>query len=216
MVTSSTSADAPVRRRNPQLTREEILDVAIREFSRQGFSGARVDEIAAQTRTTKRMIYYYFGGKEQLYIAVLERAYSILRDAEARLNVDHLDPVAAIRRLAQLTLDHHEAHPDFIRLVAIENIHHAEHMAKSEMLRGMKSPVVSATARTLERGYRAGVFSRQVDAVDLHMMISAFCFFRVANRDTFRVAFGCDLLDPATHEHHRQMLGDLVVSYLTS
>jgi hypothetical protein len=76
--------------------------------------------------------------------------------------------------------------------------------------------VVSATARTLERGYRAGVFSRQVDAVDLHMMISAFCFFRVANRDTFRVAFGCDLLDPATHEHHRQMLGDLVVSYLTS
>jgi AcrR family transcriptional regulator len=216
MVTTSPSADAPTRRRNPELTREEILDVAVREFSRQGFSGARVDEIAAQTRTTKRMIYYYFGGKEQLYIAALERAYTILRDAEARLDVDDLDPVTAIRRLAQMTLDHHEAHPDFIRLVAIENIHQAEHIAKSEILRGMKSPVVTATARTLERGYRDGVFRRRVDAIDLHMMISAFCFFRVANRHTFRIAFGYDLIDPARHEHDRKMLGDMVVSYLTT
>jgi AcrR family transcriptional regulator len=82
MVTTSPSAEAPMRRRNPELTREEILDVAVREFSRQGFSGARVDEIAAQTRTTKRMIYYYFGGKEQLYIAALEQAYATDRAAE--------------------------------------------------------------------------------------------------------------------------------------
>jgi AcrR family transcriptional regulator len=216
MVTTSPSAEAPTRRRNPELTREEILDVAVREFSRQGYSGARVDEIAAQTRTTKRMIYYYFGGKEQLYIAALERAYTVLRDAEARLDVDDLDPVTAIRRLAQMTLDHHEAHPDFIRLVAIENIHQAEHIAKSEILRGMKSPVVTATARTLERGYRDGVFRRRVDAVDLHMMISAFCFFRVANRHTFHIAFGRDMVDPAVHEHHRKVLGDMVVSYLTT
>jgi AcrR family transcriptional regulator len=216
MVTTPTSAEAPSRRRNAELTREEILDVAVREFSRQGFSGARVDEIAAQTSTTKRMIYYYFGGKEQLYIAALERAYSVLRDAEAQLNVDDLDPVDAIRRLAQMTLDYHEAHPDFIRLVAIENIHHGEHIAKSEVLRAMGSPVVTATARTLERGYRDGVFRRQADAIDLHMMISAFCFFRVANRHTFRIAVGRDLMDPASHEHHRKMLGDMVVSYLTT
>jgi AcrR family transcriptional regulator len=216
MVTTSPSAEVPIRRRNAELTREEILDVAVREFSRQGFSGARVDEIAAQTRTTKRMIYYYFGGKEQLYIAALERAYSVLRDAEAQLDVDDLDPVDAIRRLAEMTLDYHEAHPDFIRLVAIENIHRAEYIAKSEILRGKKSPVVAATARTLDRGYRAGVFRRTVDPVDLHMMISAFCFFRVANRYTFRIAFGGDMADPANHEHHRKMLGDMVVSYLTT
>jgi AcrR family transcriptional regulator len=215
MVARPDSAEVPTRRRNPDLTREEILDVAVREFARQGFAGARVDEIAAQTRTTKRMIYYYFGGKEQLYIAALERVYSLFRDAEAQLDVDHLDPVAAIRQLAQLTLDHHEAHPDFIRLVAIENIHLAEHISKSEILRPMNTSVITATARILERGYAAGVFHRQIDPVDLHMMISAFCFFRVANQHTFRAAFDRDLVGPATHERHRAILGDMVVSYLT-
>ena len=110
------------RQRDPERTRREILDVAVREFARHGYSGARVDEIAARTRTTKRMIYYYFGGKEQLYIAALEHAYSEVRNAERRLDVEHLDPLAAIRRIAELTLDHHESHPDFISLVANENI----------------------------------------------------------------------------------------------
>src|SRR5580692_84902 len=117
------------RQRDPERTKLEILAVATQEFADRGFAGARVDEIAAQTRTTKRMIYYYFGGKEQLFIAALERVYSLFRDVEARLDVDHLDPVAAIRQLAQLTLDHHAAHPDFIRLVAIENIHRAENIS---------------------------------------------------------------------------------------
>ena len=106
------------RQRDPERTRQEILDVALAEFARNGYSGARVDEIAARTRTTKRMIYYYFTSKEQLYIAVLERAYSTARDAERQLDVDHLEPVSAIRTLAELTFDHHESHPDFISLVA--------------------------------------------------------------------------------------------------
>ena len=89
-----------------------------REFADRGFAGARVDEIAERTRTTKRMIYYYFGSKEQLFVAVLERAYAEIRAAEQTIDVDHLDPVAAIRRLAELTFDHHESHPDFIRLVS--------------------------------------------------------------------------------------------------
>src|SRR5438045_6436750 len=97
--TSRPDAAAPERQRDKERTRQEILDVAIREFARNGYSGARVDEIAARTRTTKRMIYYYFGGKEQLYIAALEQAYSTARDAERQLDVEHLDPVAAIRRL---------------------------------------------------------------------------------------------------------------------
>src|SRR6185295_17030755 len=103
------------RRRDAERTRGEILDVATHEFAERGYAGARVDEIAAQTRTTKRMIYYYFGGKEQLYVAVLEAAYSRIRSAEREAEVDHLEPRAAIRRLAELTFDHHEANPDFIR-----------------------------------------------------------------------------------------------------
>ena len=114
--------------------------MATREFADHGYAGARVDEIAAQTRTTKRMIYYYFGGKEQLFVAVLKQAYAAIRRAEQTIDVDHLRPTAAIRRLAELTFDHHESHPDFIRLVSIENIARAEHMAKSASIQRAEQP----------------------------------------------------------------------------
>src|SRR4051794_30577565 len=163
----------PLRRRDRVRTRQEILDVATREFADRGYAGARVDEIAARTQTTKRMIYYYFGGKEQLYVEVLERAYATARDAERAVDVDHLDPVAAIRRLAELTFDHHESHPDFIRLVSIENIHRAEHMAKSERLANLNMRAIERIEAILDRGHADGVFRREADPVDLHAMISA-------------------------------------------
>ena len=115
----------PERTRDSARTRTEILDVATSEFAAHGYAGSRVDEIAALTRTTKRMIYYHFGGKTQLYIAVLERAYTRIRAAEREVKVDDLDPVEALRRVAEVTFDHHGAHPEFIRLVSIENIHNA-------------------------------------------------------------------------------------------
>lgn len=215
MVARPDSAEVPTRRRNPDLTREEILDVAVREFARNGLAGARVDEIAAQTRTTKRMIYYYFGGKEKLYIAVLERAYAQARAAEQEVDVDHLDPVTAIRQLAELTFDHHQSHPDFIRLVSIENVHQAQFMAKSPALAKLNTTAVTMTSRILDKGYAEGVFRRQADPLDLHLIISSFCFFRAANRYTWRAIFGRDPLDSALRERYRQMVGDLVVSYLT-
>jgi len=216
MTQTSRPAGAPERQRDKERTRQEILDVAIREFARNGYSGARVDEIAARTRTTKRMIYYYFGGKEQLYIAALEQAYSTARDAERQLDVEHLDPVAAIRRLAELTFDHHESHPDFISLVATENIHRAEFIAKSKTLSELNTPAVSVLARILERGRASGVFTREVAAIDVHMLISAYCFFRMSNRYTFGAIFGLDMLDPERRDQYRTMVGDMIVSYLTT
>ncbi|HEX6519301.1 MAG TPA: TetR/AcrR family transcriptional regulator [Streptosporangiaceae bacterium] len=201
--------------RDPERTRQDILRVAIGEFARSGYSGARVDEIAAKTRTTKRMIYYYFGSKEQLYIAVLEHVYSVAREAERFLDVDHLDPVAAVRRLAELTFDHHESHPDFIKIVTAENVNDAEFIAKAASLADLNTPAVSVAAQILERGYASGVFHRKVDAIDLHLMVSAFCFFRMSNRHTFGALFGRDMLDPGRRDHYRQMIGDLIVSYLT-
>jgi AcrR family transcriptional regulator len=209
-------SSVPERQRDAERTQREILDVATAEFADRGFAGARVDEIAARTRTTKRMIYYYFGSKERLFVAVLERAYAHIRAAEQTIEVDHLDPVAAIRRLAELTFDHHESHPDFIRLVSIENIHRAEHIAGRSDFAGQNSPAIDLIERILERGRGDGSFTRAVDAVDLHMMISAFCVFRVANRHTFGAIFDRDLLDPALRERYRGMLGDMVVEYLTS
>jgi AcrR family transcriptional regulator len=213
------AADAavPERQRDAVRTRREILEVATSEFADRGFAGARVDEIAARTRTTKRMIYYYFSSKEQLYVAVLEQAYATIRAAEREVDVDHLDPRAAIRRLAELTFDHHESHPDFIRLVSIENIHRAEHIAKFSSFAVVNSPAIELIARILERGWAENAFRRRdVDAVDVHMLISAFCFFRVANRHTFGTIFDRDLTAPGLREHYRRMLGDMVVEYLSA
>ncbi|MBP2325924.1 AcrR family transcriptional regulator [Kibdelosporangium banguiense] len=206
----------PDRGRDPDRTRADILDVATAEFADKGYAGARVDEIAARTSTTKRMIYYYFGNKEQLYIAVLERAYTGIRTLEQNLDVEHLDPVDAIRQLAELTFDHHESHPDFVRLVSIENIHRAEHIAQSSVLTGLANPALDVLARILERGRRAGIFRDDVDPLDVHMVISAFCVFRTANRHTFNAIFKRDMLDPDTRDHYRRMLGDLVVAHLTT
>lgn len=210
-------SDAPAgRTRDADRTRAEILDVATAEFAQLGYTGARVDEIAAKTSTTKRMIYYYFGSKEQLFIAALERAYAGIRSLEQELDVDHLDPAEAIRQLAELTFDHHEAHPDFIRLVSIENIHHAEHIAKSDVLSRLANPALDVLGRILERGVVAGQFRDDADALDVHMLISSYCVFRIANRYTFDAIFGRDLLDPKRREQLRRMLGDLLLAYLNS
>jgi AcrR family transcriptional regulator len=207
-------AAAPARRRDAERTRNEILEVATREFAAHGYAGARIDDMAERMRTTKRMIYYYFGGKEQLYIAVLERAYTAIRQAERQVDVDGLDPRTAVRRIAELTFDHHESHPEFIRLVSIENIHRARHMARSRAIAELGSPAIDLLAGILDRGRGEGLFRDDVDAVDVHMMISAFCVFRVANRHTFGTLFDRDLADPALRDHYRAMVGDMVVGYL--
>jgi AcrR family transcriptional regulator len=207
-------ATAPERQRDAVRTRAEILDAATREFAEHGYAGARVDVIATKTRTTKRMLYYYFESKTGLYTAVLERAYAGIREREQELDVEGLDPAAAIRRLAELTFDHHESHPDFIRLVMIENIHRAEHLAGSEAITNLSMPAIEIIGRILERGRAEGVFRREVDAVDVHMMISSFCIFRVANRHTFGALFGRDLMAAELRERYRRMLGDMVVDYL--
>jgi len=130
--------------------------------------------------------------------------------------VDHLDPVAAIRRLAETTFDHHESHPDFIKLVSIENIHRGEHIVRSGGMVNVNSPVIDLITKILERGNAEGLFCRHPDAMDVHMMISAFCFFRVANRHTFGAIFGRDLTGPDLRERYRTMVGDMIVAYLTS
>ncbi|MEJ8280154.1 TetR/AcrR family transcriptional regulator [Pseudonocardia spirodelae] len=205
-----------VRQRDAERTRAEILDEATAEFADRGLAGARVDEIAARTRTTKRMLYYYFGSKQGLYLAVLERAYTGIRSLERELDVSGLNPASAVRAVAELTFDHHEAHPDFIRLVAIENIHHAEHLRSSPLREGLAGPAVGVLESILARGRAAGLFRDDVDALDVHVLISSFCVFRVANRHTVAAIFGRDLLDPARRAHYRRMVGDLVVEYLTA
>ncbi|XVU29598.1 TetR/AcrR family transcriptional regulator [Actinoplanes sp. CA-054009] len=212
-----TAESAPKERvRDAERTRAEIIEVATHEFADQGYAGARVDEIAAKTRTTKRMIYYYFGGKEGLYLAVLEGAYRRIRALEQELDVEHLEPVEALRRLAEMTFDHHEQHPDFVRLVAIENIHYAKHLSSSSSREVLAAPALEVLSRIMERGRAAGLFRDDLDALDVHMIISAFCVFRGANRYTFNAIFDRDLFAPDLRDHLRGMIGDLVVAHVTA
>jgi AcrR family transcriptional regulator len=201
--------------RDAERTRLELLAVATEVFAAEGFSGARVDVIAERTRTTKRMIYYYFGGKEGLYRAVLEDAYRGIRQAEQTLDVDDDDPLHAIRRLAELTFDHHVSHQDFIRLVAVENIHRGEHITQLPALRDLSQPAVGVLERVLARGREAGVFRRDVDALQVHLLISSYCVFQIANRHTFGYLFGVDFADPQQRARMRATLGDVVVGWLT-
>ncbi len=202
------------RRLDPERTRQAILDAAREAFAEHGLAGARVDAIAARTGTAKRMIYYYFGSKEGLYLAVLEQAYADIRDSEGQLNVDRSPPEEAIRRLIAFTFDYDEAHPDFIRLVSNENMHHARYMARSDAIRDLNRGVIELLRRVLERGQREGVFRADIDPVDVHLLISSFCFFRVANRHTFGMLFERDLCAPATRAGHKALLTEVVLRVL--
>ena len=211
-----TTESRPELQRDAERTRAELLAVATEVFAESGYSGARVDDIAERTRTTKRMIYYYFGGKEQLYMAVLENAYRGIREAEQRLQVDHVDPVVAMRRLAELTFDHHLDHQAFIRLVSIENIHRGQFISRLDSLRALSQPATSLLDQILASGHAQGVFRDDVDALDVHMVISAYCVFQVANRYTFGFLFGVDFTEVAQRAHLRRMIGDVVVGWLTA
>lgn len=204
------------RKNDPDATKENILETATEEFVDAGFSGARVDAIAEKTKTSKRMLYYYFGSKEGLYLAVLERAYAKIRSLESRLHLENLAPEEAMRSLISNTFDHDDSNPDFVQLVSIENIHRAEHLKNSDVLRRTNSGVIDIIAAILERGDTAGVFKRRVDPIDLHQMISAACFFRVSNRHTFGAIFNRDLMSADLKSRHRQMIADMIIAYLKS
>jgi len=201
--------------RDAERTRAEVLAVATEVFAESGYSGARVDEIAQRTRTTKRMIYYYFGSKEGLYLAVLERVYAQIRRVERGIRIDELSADEALRKIAEATYDHHTTHEAFIQLVSIENIHRAEHLRQSETILRENVTAITLLEEVIARGVRDGIFRRDVDAVDVHMVISAYACFHVANRHTFAAIFDRDMLAPALQDSHRRLIGDMVVAMMT-
>jgi len=192
----------------------DILEVATAEFADKGLAGARIDEIAAATRTSKRMIYYHFESKEALYIAVLEAAYRRIRAIEAELHLEDLAPEDALRKLVAFTFDYQHDNEPFIRLVMNENMHRGEYLARSSIIQDLNVPAIDAVSRVYQRGLDAGVFRRDVDPIDLHMSISALCFFNVANRYTFSLIFKRDLTSPAALRARRDSVVEMVVRYL--
>jgi AcrR family transcriptional regulator len=209
-----TEAPRKSRKNNPEKTRENILQAAITEFVQQGLAGARVDAIAERTQTSKRMIYYYFGSKEQLYVEVLEKLYGDIRRTESSLHLAELAPEVGIRRVVEFTFDHHDNHVDFVRIVCNENMHKGEYIKQSNAIRAMNKTVLVALDEVLARGIASGVFRTGLTALDVHLLISSFCFYRVSNQYTFGEIFQVDFHDPEVRQRHREMICDSVLRYL--
>ena len=205
---------APIKRRDRERTRQEILDIAFEEFAENGLSGGNTDAIAARANITKRLIFYYFNSKEELFTAVLEMAYAKMRAAEEDLHLEALEPEAAIRRLAEFTFDFHQAHPEFVRLVTIENIHRGRHIGSSRRFKEMTQPSISQIAKLLERGVACGVIRTGIDPIELHMTLNALSFFSVANRHTFEAQFAWDMSSPKAKAQRRAEIADLLWRYI--
>ena len=185
----------PGRSHDADATRADILRVAATEFAAKGLAGARIDEIAEKTRSSKRMIYYYFGSKEELYRAVLEQNYAGIREAEADRHFEDLPALDALRAHVEHTLDYHLAHPEFVRMVMNENIHCAEHLGGVEGIRDRNSRVIASMQAIIDKGVAEGVFRPHLDALELHLQISSLCFYVVSNRHTIHTIFGLDMAD---------------------
>jgi len=195
--TGAAKADVNARKpmpRDADLTKKRILAAATVEFARKGLGGARVDEIAVRSRSNKRMIYHYFGSKEQLFTAVLEAAYLGIRTAEKELHLDELDPEAAIKRLVEFTWAYYLKHPEFLTLVNSENLHRAKHLKASSLIKNASSQFVKMVRAILDRGVEAGVFRAGIDAVQLNITIAAIGYYYINNHHTGSIVFERDLM----------------------
>lgn len=188
--------------RDAEATRASILDVALEEFSEKGLAGARVDEIAARTATSKHMIYYHFGSKDGLYSAVLARAYEQFRLAEGSVDYASLDPVEALRRLAGATFDVHADNPQIVRIIMGENMNRGIHMDSLDSFEPRKI-ALGTLSSILDRGIAQGVFRQDLEPLQIHLTISALSFHYIANRHTFGFVFEHDVEDPKNMESRR-------------
>ena len=205
---------ARTRRNDPARTMAEILQVATVELADKGLAGARIDAIAAATRTSKRMIYYYYGSKEGLYLAVLEDAYRRTRETESNLHLSDLTPQQALEKLVERTYERHRENEDFIRLVMSENILRGEYIRQSKNIKKLNLPVIDAIAELYGRGVSEGVFRTGLDPVDIHGLISALAFFNVSNRHTFGAIFQKNADQGLAHALGKDQVIEMVMRYI--
>ncbi len=214
-VSAGTSVAGARPTRDALRTKASILAAATHEFARHGLSGARVDRIAERAKTNKRMLYYYFGRKEALFLAVLERAYENIRAEEQSLRLLELPPARGVEQLVVFTWNYFLAHPEFMSLLNTENLHRARHLKKSKKVLAMHSPLLATLDKLLKRGVREGVFRRGVDPVQLYVSIAALGYFYLSNNHTLSTIFGRDLLTAAAKEARIAHAVDFTLGYLT-
>ena len=187
-------AKTKTRVRDADATKGRILEAAKQEFAKLGLGGARVDEIALQAQANKRMIYHYFGSKEELFTVVLEEAYIDIRTAEQKLELEHLPAAEALRKLVTFTWQYYLDNPEFIRLVNSENLHQARHIKESKRLQEVSRRFTGMVADILKRGEQEGVFRPGIDPVQLNITIAAIGYYYLTNRFTGSFLFEKDFM----------------------
>jgi AcrR family transcriptional regulator len=202
------------RVRQPERTRNRILAAATDAFSAAGLGGARVDSIARAAGVNKRMLYHYFGNKEALFLAVLERAYEKIRSEESALRLEDLAPAEAMRRLVRFTFDYFVDNQDFVALLNSENLHRARHIRRSPRVTSINSPVIGILERLLRRGRADGVFRGGVDAVQLYISIAGVAYFYFSNIHTLSTIFARDLNSRRALAERRRHIIDVILGYL--
>lgn len=203
-------------RRKPEETKRLIMDAATAEFARHGLGGARVDAIAERAGANKRMLYHYFGSKDDLYLAVLESAYAEIRTHEAELELDSFSPSEAVRQLVSYTFQYFIEHPEFISLLNDENLYGAEHIRRSKKIRDMHSPLVDRLRELLVRGQEAGEFRSDVDPIQLYVSIASLGYFYLSNVATLSTIFDRDLTTRTAFDARLDHAVEVVLGYLKS
>jgi len=209
--TDSLGRPLGVRERSAQTTRDKILRASIRVFARHGYDGASVEKISQAARSVDRMIYYYFGSKDGLFVAALEEIYRRFNEAEARVALDPDDPVRALREVVHFVLHYYRGHPEFVSLLNSENLHRGKHIAKSVRAREFSSPAVGVTDRVLASGVDRGVFRSDVTARDLYLLIAAAGYFHESNRYTLSAFLGEDLEAPEALDRWEAFVADMIL-----
>jgi TetR/AcrR family transcriptional regulator len=202
--------------RDPEGTKAAILAAATSEFAEHGFGGARVDAIADRARINKRMLYHYWGDKEALYLAVLEKTYADIRSAEVALDLTHRAPEAALRELVLFTWHYFLEHPEFLSLLGTENLLKAKFLSTSRTIKAVNSPIIAALEDVIGRGQKAKLFRDRIDPLDTYLTIASLCFFYLSNRWTLTRVFGRDLMKPAEIERWGNHIVDVVLAHARS
>ncbi|MBC7939247.1 MAG: TetR family transcriptional regulator [Chitinophagaceae bacterium] len=203
-----------LRTRDADRTRQEILVAAMSEFAEKGLGGARIDAIAERAGVNKRLLYYYWGSKDSLFLAVLEQTYADIRTAEQALRLEAIEPAEAIRRLVAFTWNHYVQHPEFLNLLNSENLHRARHLKQSKRIREMNSPLIQSLGVVLERGRHAGVFRGGIDPVQLYISIAGLAYFYLSNNPTLSTIFGRDLMTAKARTERLSHITEVVMGYV--
>lgn len=212
---SGTIATPSVRSRDATRTKAAILSVAVQEFAEHGLHGARVGRISDAAECNSRMIYHYFGSKEDLYLAALDKVYEEIRVQESQLNTDTGDPVEAIEQLVAFTYDYFLKNAIFVRMIRNENLLNGKYIKRSRTIPDMTQPLIKSIHALVERGYVAGVFGCKPDAVQLYLSIVALSAHHLNNAATLGTVVGTDLHDPRWKAERRQHVIDVVIGFLS-